>query len=478
MNLKRNKIFPVFLSLMIAGFWLLYRHLLKIYARYPWTNIFRDETFHFLSFLLFGFMVCQAFYSYGKKRSYSVLYAVLSGTLLCIYMEAYNWVILRMLPDEIVYQIRNTVILSGVVCGALLFAVAAAIMSQLPAKKKPSVHPVFRLEALSSYRNHLMGIAMLYVMLYHTVSMRCRYPNPTLRYFIRNGYAGVDIFILLSGMGMVYSLSKNFHIAAFYKKRILRIFPTYIPVVGAYTLFCAWMGYCSITLLFTNCTGLAFWVTKDNYAFNWYVPTIILFYLITPVLYKLLEKKTVRVPAIVVLMTCTVFINAACFDFLNLQYLIKALSRFPVFLLGMLIGFWIKEKRTLSRAEYISLAVIFIMGTGLEYIRQRYYLSVVSNGWILLLTTIPAFCIYTADIMKKINADNCLLMRFLDWTGKNSFLIYLLNVTLVRITRMYLDGYLRNNPIQCRVYCAVTFLLNLVIVYLVELVVKKRKKNA
>lgn len=52
---------------------------------------------------------------------------------------------------------------------------------------------------LSRYRSELMGLAMLWVMLFH--AYRLRFGVPPLDGFKAAGFAGVDIFLLLSGMG-------------------------------------------------------------------------------------------------------------------------------------------------------------------------------------------------------------------------------------------------------------------------------------
>lgn len=60
---------------------------------------------------------------------------------------------------------------------------------------------------LSQYRSQLMGLAMLWVMLFHAYELR--FGVLLLDGFRAVGFAGVDIFLLLSGMGLYVSLSRT-----------------------------------------------------------------------------------------------------------------------------------------------------------------------------------------------------------------------------------------------------------------------------
>lgn len=60
---------------------------------------------------------------------------------------------------------------------------------------------------LSRYRGELMGIAMLWVMLFHAYGLSTSILP--LRVLRATGFAGVDIFLLLSGMGICCSLARR-----------------------------------------------------------------------------------------------------------------------------------------------------------------------------------------------------------------------------------------------------------------------------
>lgn len=84
----------------------------------------------------------------------------------------------------------------------------------------------FDLEFLSRYRSALMGLAISWIFFYHTgVSV------PGLHSIVASGWMGVDIFFLVSGFGCCASLTKNPDVPAFYKRRAVRILPTWLAIL-------------------------------------------------------------------------------------------------------------------------------------------------------------------------------------------------------------------------------------------------------
>ena len=90
---------------------------------------------------------------------------------------------------------------------------------------------------LSRYRSQLMGVATVWVMLFHAYPFE--FGVLPLDAFKAVGFCGVDLFILLSGMGLSVSLQKNRgreSLAAYYRRRFFRILPAYWLVVGAHMM--------------------------------------------------------------------------------------------------------------------------------------------------------------------------------------------------------------------------------------------------
>ena len=63
------------------------------------------------------------------------------------------------------------------------------------------------LNLLSKYRTQLMGLAMLLILIFHS-SIDLSHIN-IIRSLKDTGDVGVDIFLLLSGIGLYFSYTKN-----------------------------------------------------------------------------------------------------------------------------------------------------------------------------------------------------------------------------------------------------------------------------
>jgi peptidoglycan/LPS O-acetylase OafA/YrhL len=78
-----------------------------------------------------------------------------------------------------------------------------------------------------------MGIAILWIVWFHTLSFNPFLIGNLLTFFKSIGYFGVDIFLFLSGFGLITGwVNKQYTITAFYKRRLLRIMPAYWVVLS------------------------------------------------------------------------------------------------------------------------------------------------------------------------------------------------------------------------------------------------------
>ena len=151
------------------------------------------------------------------------------------------------------------------------------------------------LSSISNYRSSLMGVAMLSVFLFH--SMGDWMPS-FIHNIVAHGAIGVDVFLFLSAMGLTYSITKNPDIIAFYKRRVWRIMPTYWLIMSCVYLFV--FTLMSIHIMPSNYypiprngwqivqayTTLGYWM-KDGLYYLWYIPAILVLYLLFPFIHKL-----------------------------------------------------------------------------------------------------------------------------------------------------------------------------------------------
>ena len=148
---------------------------------------------------------------------------------------------------------------------------------------------------ITKYRSSLMGIAMLSVFLFHSMG---DWMPPFIHNIAANGAIGVDVFLFLSSIGLTYSITKNPSVTAFYKRRVLRIMPTYWFIMTCVYLFVFILtavhimpaNYYRIPRNFWEFiqayTTIGYWI-RDGLFYLWYIPAILLLYILFPFVHKL-----------------------------------------------------------------------------------------------------------------------------------------------------------------------------------------------
>lgn len=152
--------------------------------------------------------------------------------------------------------------------------------------------------SLSKYRNQLFGISIITIIIFHWCLdvIELNEGTGNVWYRLADGYntlilsTGVEIFLLLSGMGLYRSFDRNHDLLRFYKNRVVRMLPTY---------FTLGLLFWIIIDFGVRHTGVSefihdlFWVTfvTKGRSTVWFVPAIIGFYCIFPLLYYLAKRN-------------------------------------------------------------------------------------------------------------------------------------------------------------------------------------------
>lgn len=262
---------------------------------------------------------------------------------------------------------------------------------------------------LSSYRAELMGWAIIWIMMlhftFHQVSV--------LGFVSQYGYAGVDIFMLVSGFGLFHSLEKDSRLTAFYSKRILRIFPTYY-ILGGFA--CLFLFHDSIITYLFRCSTIGFW-TGGPY-WEWYIPSIIAFYWVAPFLKKLIDQKRwflIGMLVSVIMLLSYIVIARELVEAKNPHFFM--LYRFPAFMFGMLCAYWMKKG--------ISMRVFwFILLVGLPCFVMLFphHHEIYNYKYLSLLFLLPMFTVCFIFISKQFGIFNPLIAHI----GKASLEVYLI----------------------------------------------------
>lgn len=278
---------------------------------------------------------------------------------------------------------------------------------------------------LSKYRTELMGVAILWVMLFHSFDLNM---GLTLLEWVRAaGFGGVDIFILLSSMGLVMSLARREQsYSAFMARRAGRVLPAYYLVMVPYTLFQVLTRGAPLSALLWNAALLYYWVRPAG-AFNWYVAGSMSFYAITPFCFRRLRASRRRE----CLTAAGVLLGLVIGRVLMVDgywYSMDLVFRLPIFCLGLLLGFYVLEDRRLGTRDilfwcvWLGLGVLYLLtmgkGPNADY-RPLCYL--------FLFTTVP-MCFAICWGFERLPLGWA--QRFFRLLGRHSLEIYLLNVSL------------------------------------------------
>ena len=186
----------------------------------------------------------------------------------------------------------------------------------------------YDIKALSIHRSALMGFAMLWVVLYHYQM------NGFLSYPMSLGFTGVDIFLLVSSFGLYYSMHKNDNTLLFWKRRLIRIFPTYI-IIGIAT--CLLTGYDTVLKFFWNYSTIGFWANQEC---GWFVSSIVFLYFLFPFLYFTIFKSSQLKILIPIAVLLFFFICYNCFvdrSIMDTNHFLL-LYRIPIFIIGALLA--------------------------------------------------------------------------------------------------------------------------------------------
>ena len=270
-----------------------------------------------------------------------------------------------------------------------------------------------------------MGIAIIWVALYHLPS---HITIPVFGYLQDVGYGGVDIFFFLSGMGVASSLSKNSDSTSFLARRMKRLLPSYLPFI------CFWIIFKKVTyqIFMTEIAGnltMSGWWNQDANQFNWYVDAIVLFYILAPYIYGIMDRAKNKLLAAVLLMGLSIIISVAFWH----GILLMAMTRLPLFVLGISM-FILKDHKLFSaKGSIILWNVIMMVGfvlsfyllkiqgisDGMEFIDRWHY----GLFWYPFLLIAPGLSMdlgYLGNILGRI--------RIIDMFGIASFEIFLWHI--------------------------------------------------
>lgn len=205
-----------------------------------------------------------------------------------------------------------------------------------------------------------------------------------------------------------------------------RILPAYWLVVGAYSLWLLACGRISPATAVWNLSALYYWFHIPG-AFNWYVPALLSFYLLSPLFFRMFRRC--RYPLALALAALPVSYGLYRLSIpLGLNYTEDFLYRLPTFALGCFAGRCLVENRPLTRrhaAVWTLLAACGVLLLTLLYARVLYI-----NLCYIMISLLMPLCLLLGWLLNRLRGGR--LRSFLRLLGENSLEIYLLNVVFTR----------------------------------------------
>ncbi|TWP31004.1 acyltransferase [Apibacter muscae] len=295
-----------------------------------------------------------------------------------------------------------------------------------------------KLNLLSRYRTQLMGVAILWVMFFHS-HLPTEFSG-ILDFFKKMGYGGVDIFILVSGFGVYYSISKDGSTKNFYFRRAIRILPYYLPIVLIVTIIANIAGFWKPIAFFYNLTTLGFWLNVGLMnIYDWFIPALISIYLFTPLFYKFFKiNKTIS--------TLVVILGAYIFSYLSVgtfDYLYNFTFRIPLYVMGFWLADYLKNHKDykLSKNMISLITVIFIFGI-LLLCYLYYFTSVFSiyGNYLLpfIFITLP-LCVYLCYIFSLFPNYKFPILTFL---GSHSLTLFIFHEKILFYCSLFIKTIL------------------------------------
>lgn len=326
------------------------------------------------------------------------------------------------------------------------------------------------------------GIAILLVIAVHTGQF---YPNTLIYFYTSFGKMGVQMFFILSSFTLFNSFdsrinTEKYPIKSFYIRRFFRIAPLYYLMTFFYCIISnnkINFIYLLSNILFLN----QIYLPAHNYIppGGWSIGTEMLFYLFVPFLYFNINsyKKSILYLAISLLIALT--INLLLFKgmkfLLHRQYYVWdtiSFNNLPVFFMGILLYFVIKEKKNTGNKYIYILSSIFLF-----FIFSKYPFSNTNNNIFVLpfgLLNYTQFFSFVIMLFyfgfSKLSFNKS---YFLEKVGKYSFSIYLVHFFVMDFIFYWFKNLLNKSNLNFLPFFLATVLISFLISQLTFFIEKR-----
>lgn len=273
---------------------------------------------------------------------------------------------------------------------------------------------------ISKYRGELCGFSIITIIIFHyfysaaDVSGMMKTIRTAFNACINS--TGVDLFLLLSGFGIVYSLNKDSNPLSFYRKRFERVVFPYLVMGGIHWILKDLLiSSQSIGKFFLDWSLLSFW-TRGNRTF-WYISLICILYLVSPFVFGKGKKGIIAAWVISIAFNFALYYGAG--DLFKTVEV--ATQRMPVYFMGMYFGMMATEKKDIHPG-FIAAALLFVP---VRFLAKPYKLPLYR-----LIDGPYVFFFILLYIALRTLAARIKEIRLLSLAGKYSLELYILHVSM------------------------------------------------
>lgn len=295
---------------------------------------------------------------------------------------------------------------------------------------------------LTKYRNVWMALAALWILYYHVSlpTFGCALLHTAKNY----GYGGVDIFVFASGLGCYHSLTKRYDPPAFFKKRVLRILPSYYAVLIPWVIFQALRVGVSAQAVAANFLCVDF-LARSTFQTMWYMNAVWVYYLAALFLVPACRDAS-RIKKAFLLLFCFAF----AVPFL-METRLVLFARLPIFLLGILFAEYGSTHEGISPRAAVAAVIASMVG----WVLLSKANALVGNAdlmwgtglfwWPFILIT-PGLCLVFSLICTLVERFAPQVNRALAKLGGCTLELYAIHALLLQFANAAIaDGYIQGS---------------------------------
>lgn len=325
----------------------------------------------------------------------------------------------------------------------------------------------------SKYRKELMGVAILEVILGHTMSLSEVFYTPVLKFLsILTRFVFTEGFLFLSGLGVYYSFSKNNSKTRFYKRRLLRLFIPYVLLTSWFFLYTDILREGDFLGFVGHISTFAFWF-EGNFVGMWYVAISLLLYFLYPIIHFCLYTYSVSYFKFVLLLFFLIVFNLGMSIYVPNYYegISIGVGKIPCFIIGSLCGYYSEKDRVNLYGIGIVYTLICIIYASTYHFSRDY---IILSQWSSILEKFlgMTFCALLLSFFAYCHKVQP-IYRCLRWFGSYTLELYILHLLIFTI--LGYEEIFGLVPMSYRIVimCLLAFLLCKPIHYAIDMVIKK-----